>query len=60
MSERYLFRLENDCTTLLVNLFGKYRDMHGSWSLVMIDPTINKFFRLRSVDQPIISSGQAR
>lgn len=47
MSEIYLFRLENDRTALLVNLFGKYGDMHVSWSLVMIDPTIRECFRLR-------------
>ena len=45
--ERYLFGFEDDRTACLVNLFCKYRDMHVGWSLVMIDPTISKLFRLR-------------
>lgn len=47
----YLFRLENDRTTLLVNFFGKHGDVHVCWSLVVIDPTIDKFLCLREVDR---------
>lgn len=47
--EMYLFRLENDRTTLLVDFFGKHGDVHASWSLIVIDPTVDKFLRLREV-----------
>ena len=49
MRKRYLFRLENDCTAFLVNLFGKYGDVHVDRSLIVIDAAINKFLRL-SID----------
>lgn len=58
VSERYLFRLENNRTVLLVDLFGKYGNVDASWGLVMIDPTISKLFRLRSINQSIVTSGK--
>lgn len=48
--ETYIFRLENDHTTLLVNFFGKHGDVYGSRSLVVIDSTVDKFLRLKEVD----------
>ena len=57
VNERYLFRLENNRTLFLVNLFGKYGDVNVSRGLVMIDSTISKFFRLGG---QLISQSQLR